>query len=116
MGTYANIAISVSDAVTSVTLPPFSIQVTSPPTFTANLTWTLPTLRDDGSQLNNLAGFKIYVGQSSGNYTQVIDVPGATVTSHNITGLTSGIWYFAIAAYDQANSEGNRTLEITRAF
>ena len=34
------------------------------------LTWDPPTTNTDGTTLADLAGYKIYYGQSSGNYTE----------------------------------------------
>src|SRR3989442_14129 len=47
----------------------------------------------------NVAGYCIYYGPDSGNYTNLID-PG-NVTSTTVSGLVTGaIYYFAVAAYD----------------
>jgi hypothetical protein len=48
--------------------------------------------------VTKLTGYRIYYGNNPGALTQSITVPGATTTSYEITGLTSGTWYFAIAA------------------
>jgi hypothetical protein len=75
-----------------------------PPTSTgtATVTWAPPTLNTDGSTLTDLAGYRIYYGTSSATLTQVVDVSGATVTSQIISGLSSGTYYFAVAAVDSA--------------
>jgi hypothetical protein len=45
-----------------------------------------------------LTGYTIYYGTSENSLTQSVLVSGASTTSYEITGLTSGTWYFAIAA------------------
>ena len=65
---------------------------------TLTLTWTAPTLNTDGSPVTTLTGYHIYYGTSPGALTQSVAVSGATTTSYEITGLSSGAWYFAIAA------------------
>jgi hypothetical protein len=45
-----------------------------------------------------LTGYHIYYGTTAGALTQSVAVSGAATTSYEITGLTSGIWYFAVAA------------------
>jgi len=45
-----------------------------------------------------LTGYHIYYGTSEGALTQSIEASGATTTSYEITGLSSGTWYFAVAA------------------
>jgi len=99
VGTYTNIVVSVSDGVSSATLPPFSITVTGTATGTAELSWTAPTLNDDGSALTNLAGYKVRYGQSAGNLDQGLDVPGAGTTAIVINDLGTGTWYFTVASY-----------------
>jgi archaellum component FlaF (FlaF/FlaG flagellin family) len=65
---------------------------------TATLTWTAPTTNTDGTPVTQLSGYHIYYGNSPGALTQSITVSGATTTSYEITGLSSGTWYFAVAA------------------
>lgn len=107
VGTFANIVISVSDGVASASLPPFTITVTGQPVTTgsATLSWTPPTERTDGSALTNLAGYKIRYGTAPNNYTQVIDVRNAGLTTYVIDGLTRGTYYFTVSAYDTAGVE-----------
>ena len=57
--------------------------------YAANVTlsWIPPTTNADGTPLTDLAGYKIYFGVSSKNYTQNIDV--GNVTSYTVTNLSS---------------------------
>jgi hypothetical protein len=48
--------------------------------------------------LTPLTGYTIYYGTSQGSLTKSVVVSGASTTTYEITGLTSGTWYFAIAA------------------
>lgn len=100
VGTYSSIVISVSDGTNSVSLAPFSINVTQPVTSgTAMLSWTAPTTNTDGSALTNLAGYHIYYGTSPSTLSTTINVANAGTTSYSITSLPSGTWYFAVNAY-----------------
>jgi hypothetical protein len=47
--------------------------------------------------LTPLTGYTIYYGTSQGSLTQSVVVSGAS-TTYEMTGHTSGTWYFAIAA------------------
>lgn len=47
---------------------------------TVSLSWNPPTANTDGSQLTDLAGYKVYYGTISGYYTQQIDVSNGTTT------------------------------------
>ena len=126
VGGYPNILISVSDGYLSANLAPFSIQVNplaaapAPAAGggkgTANLSWVAPTQRDDGSQLVDLAGYKVYYGQTSGRYTQVRDLADPTTTRASITELDLGAWFFAISVYDRAGLESQRSAEVSKTF
>jgi len=104
-GTYSNIVIRVSDGQASASLPAFSITVSQPNMGSATLSWTAPTQNTDGSPLTNLAGFRIYYGNSPSMLNNTIDVNNPTVTSYEVTGLSSGTWYFALRAYTTSNVE-----------
>ena len=106
VGTYSNIIISVSDGANSVSLAPFSINVTQPPATsgTAKLSWTAPTTNTNGSALTNLAGYHIYYGTSPSTLTTTINVANAGTTSYSVSNLPSGTWYFAVNAYTTGGS------------
>jgi hypothetical protein len=65
---------------------------------TATLSWAAPTENTDGSSVTDLAGYRIYYGTSPSDMTQSIYVAGATVTTYVVNGLSSGTYYFAVAA------------------
>jgi len=100
VGTYSAIVISVSDGSSSAALPAFSIAVTAapPPPGNANLSWTVPTLNTNGTALTDLSGYTIRYGTSPTALTQSVTITDPAVTSHTITGLAAGTWYFEIAA------------------
>ena len=86
----------------------------TPALFAGNsqLSWTPPTTNTDGSQLTNLAGYKIYYGTSSGHYTQSVNA--GNVTSYTITNLTDGVkYYFAATAYNTAGAESGYSNEVS---
>lgn len=81
-----------------VILPPGTV------TGSATLTWTPPTLNDDGTALTDLSGYNVYYGTKSGHYTHTIDV--GNVTTHKVTGLPAGAtYYFAVTAYNASRVE-----------
>jgi hypothetical protein len=67
-------------------------------TGTATLTWAPPTLNTDGTPVTTLTGYHIHYGTSPSALTQSVAVSGAATTSHEITGLSSGTWYFSVSA------------------
>ena len=79
----------------------------------AILSWDPPATNTDGSALTDLAGYKIYYGTSSGNYSTVITV--GNVTTYTITGLTDNItYYFATTAYDSSGNESTFSNEVSK--
>lgn len=68
------------------------------PTGTATLTWVPPTLNIDGTSVTPLTGYHIHYGTTAGALTQSVAISGASTTSYEITGLSSGTWYFAVSA------------------
>jgi hypothetical protein len=55
-------------------------------------------MNTDGTPVTTLTGYTIYYGTSEGAMTQSVVVGGASTTTFEITGLTTGTWYFAVAA------------------
>lgn len=69
------------------------------------------TLGWDANIEPDLAGYKIYYGTSSGNYTNSIDV--GNVTQYTIYNLQVNVmYYFAATAYDDANNESSYSEEL----
>ena len=80
----------------------------------ATLSWSAPTERTDGSALTNLAGYKIFYGRMTGVYDYQIDIDTPGVSTYVVEDLVSGDWYFALAAYDSAGLESDRSNEAVR--
>ncbi len=71
------------------------------------------TLSWEPNKENNIAGYKIYYGNSSGNYGSNVDVGNRT--SYTITtGLESGkTYYFVITAYNNKGGESSYSAEVS---
>jgi hypothetical protein len=80
---------------------------TSGSTESVNLSWTAPASRSDGDYLspNELAGYKVYMGSSANNLTQLVDLNDNQATGFTVNNLESGSYYFAVSAYDQEGLE-----------
>ncbi|MBI5588815.1 MAG: PKD domain-containing protein [Deltaproteobacteria bacterium] len=80
---------------------------------TATLSWTAPTTNADGTALTDLAGYKVYYGTSTGNYTQTINV--GNVMTYQVASLTDGgTYYFSVTAYDTAGNESGYSTEVSK--
>lgn len=108
-GTYSSIMITVSNGLSTASLPAFSITVAEAGSGSgsADLTWTPPTTNTNGSTLTDLAGYTIYYGTSPSSLTQQVKVTNVGLTNYVVTGLTSGTWYFAVAAYTSAGQQSS---------
>jgi hypothetical protein len=105
IASYANIMIGVTDGAASAALPAFGIVVQAPVTGSATLSWTAPTQKDDGSPLDDLAGYKVYWGTSQGTYPNSADISNPGVTMYVVDDLAPGTYYFVTTAYDSADNE-----------
>jgi hypothetical protein len=79
----------------------------------ATLDWLPPTENSDGSVLTNLAGYTVYYGTSPDNLAQSVKVTNPGLTAYAVTGLTSGIWYFAVTSYSADGVESSRTTTVS---
>jgi len=77
----------------------------------ASLTWSAPTTKSDGTQLTDLAGFRVYYGTTSGIYSHVLDV--GNVTNYKIISLSPGTYYFTVTCYDSSRRESNFSTEVS---
>lgn len=98
VGTYAGIAISVSDGNASASLAAFTITVAAVGSGSATLSWTPPTQNTDGTVLTNLTGYQILYGRSASALDQTISLQNASLNTYVVENLTSGAWYFAVVA------------------
>lgn len=80
---------------------------------TVTLKWTAPTTNADGSNLEDLGGYKMYYGTSTNNYTELIDVGNfVTIRIEEIPSLTPDTkYFFAVTAYDLSGNESNYSNE-----
>lgn len=73
----------------------------------ATLSWTAPTLNTDGSTLTDLAGFRIFYGNSAANLDHVQQVADPAMARYIVDGLSPGTWYFGVKAYTTAGIESD---------
>jgi len=66
--------------------------------------------------LSAIGGYKIFYGQTSGNYSNTIDVPDGSAVSHLITDLSAGTYYFTVITYDSQGITSTYAQEIQVTF
>ena len=82
-------------------------------TDTVTLDWQPPTENVDGSPLMDLAGYRIYYGTASRDYTEVVAIDSGAATSHSLV-LPSGSYYFAMTAIDGEGNESAYSNEVVK--
>ena len=96
MKTFKTIMIAIGIMVVSGCLFAAQIQVT----------WNPNTEPD-------LAGYRLYVGQASGQYGEPVDVGNVTGHVMEITPQHGATYYFALTAYDTSGNESGYSDEAT---
>lgn len=116
IGVYSNIQVSVSDGQLSASTPNFTVEVTQVATTSTTLSWSAPTLNDDGTALTDLSGYVIYYGTSSRNYSNEIRIDNPSVTTYQIDNLSPNTYYFAATAVSSSGGESGFSGEAVRAL
>jgi hypothetical protein len=110
IGSYSNIVISVTDGTATASLSPLTINVLEPEATTGSvaLEWVPPSTRTDGStlDLSEIAGYRVYMGTTSDNLQQVVDLADNSINDYVVDNLDGGDYYFAVTTYD---TEGNES-------
>ena len=65
----------------------------------------------DPSLSEGVTGYRVYVGLSSANYNAPIVI--GNQTSHTVTGLSTGTYYFAVTAFDASGNESGFSNEVS---
>ena len=70
--------------------------------YSAQLSWTIPSTRTDGTALtlSSLAGYEVYYTNSTGTVNVVLPVTGGTTTMATVASLSSGTYSFSMSAVD----------------
>ena len=81
---------------------------------TALVSWHPPTENEDGTTLMDLAGYRIYYGNSTGNYDNTITID-IGMSSYLIESLSESDWYFAMTAFNSLGIESVYSVEVHTA-
>jgi len=116
IGIYSDIQVSVSDGQLSASTPNFTVEVTQVATTSTTLSWSAPTLNDDGTALTDLSGYVIYYGTSSRNYSIEIRIDNPSVTTYQVDNLSPNTYYFAATAVSSSGGESGFSGEAVRTL
>jgi hypothetical protein len=73
----------------------------------ATLSWTPPIETLDGSPFRGIASYRIDYGLDAAVLERTIEISNPGITRYVIDGLTPGVWYFRVTAFD---TDGNQSL------
>jgi hypothetical protein len=117
VGTFANVRISVSDSRgAQASLNAFSIAVNQIAMGSVTLSWNPPTTNADGTAITNLAGYRIYYGNASGDLNQLVVISSAGTTRWVIDNLSPATWFFTMTSFNTAGIESARSAVVSRTL
>jgi hypothetical protein len=76
-------------------------------TSSATLSWLPPTENVDGTSVSELAGYRIYAGQSHASLSVVRTISNPGITTSVIDGLAAGTHYFSVSAFTSSGAESD---------
>jgi hypothetical protein len=116
VGLYRGIEISVTDGTDTAYLPAFSIEVvaTGASTGSVTLRWVPPTQNEDGTQLLDLAAYRIYWSRDGGGYGPPVAIDNPSVTLYVVENLTPGSYEFVATAVNTAGVESRFSNSVTK--
>ncbi|CBL44771.1 hypothetical protein HDN1F_11880 [gamma proteobacterium HdN1] len=115
-GQYKVVVSNGSSSVTSNTVTLSVMAVAK--SYAANLAWTAPTSRDDGSALakEDIASYNIYFGTSAtGSLSKIASLSAADL-SYTVSNLSAGTYYFAATAVDRNGLESKLSERISASY
>lgn len=117
VGTYSNVTISVSDGRGgSSSLISFSISVVDSAPGSVTLSWTPPTANEDGTVLNDLAGYRIYWGTTQGVYPNSAPIDNPGTATYVLGNLTPSKYYFVATAIDTSGNESTFSVAASKTI
>lgn len=78
----------------------------------ALVSWTPPTQNSDGSTLTDLAGYRIYYGNSPGSYQDSITINTIAISSFLVENLVVADWYLSMTAFNSSGIESSYSAEV----
>ena len=112
VGLYRDIRVGVRGGSETVWLPAFDIEVLTAGPAAITLNWLPPTGNEDGSIASDIAGYIIYYGRETGEYTKSVTIEGGGITSAIVDGLLPKSYYVVATAYNTSGLESNFSGEL----
>ena len=115
-GVHTGIVVSVTDGSLSTSLPAFSITVQDPTVNLGSVTlnWSAPTQNEDGTDLTDLDGYKLYWGTTPGSYPNSVTIDDETATSFVVDNLVPGTYEFVATSFNSSGVESRYSAPATK--
>jgi len=78
------------------------------------LDWRPPTQNEDGSQLTNLAAYRLYWSRDGGGFRDSVRINNPGVTRYVVDSLPAGTYEVVITAINSAGVESRFSNAVTR--
>jgi hypothetical protein len=116
IGQHEAITVSIADGARRIASAPFDITVAGPGSGVATLEWRVPLSKNDGTRLDDLAGYRISYGRDSQALDHNIFIDDPAQTSYEFSTLEGGVWYFAIVAVNSSGLEGTPSIPVRKTI
>ena len=78
------------------------------------ISWQAPMRNNDGTPLVDLAGYRIYYGQTPGSYESLVRITNVGVMTYVLDGLSPGTYYLVMTSVNSAGLESAPSAEFSR--
>ncbi|MEO1037786.1 MAG: hypothetical protein AAFX44_19690 [Pseudomonadota bacterium] len=92
--------------------PPGSGSLIGSGTASFTLSWTPPTTNTDGSALTDLAGYKILIGISSGDYTETVDLETVGLSRYVVQDVPIDTYFVVMTSVNSSGVESTYSGEV----
>ena len=83
-----------------------------------DLSWTAPATRADGTPLSlaDINGYRVYYGESAGNYTESVEIADGAALSTTVTGIPVGTYHVVMSTYDVDGLESDYSSSVIKTI
>jgi hypothetical protein len=82
----------------------------------ATLSWVPPKQNQDGSPLQDLAGYYIYYGKDPANLYGVIRISDPAAVAHTVDHLAAGTYYFKVVPFTANGVKGSASSLVSKTI
>lgn len=112
VGQSGPVDLSVTDGTSISALTTFTITVEEMGSAAYTVSWDAPTENEDGTPLTDLAGYRIYYGMISGEYTETIVIDSPGLTEYVLDNLAPGRYFLVMTAINSQDMESRYSGEL----